>query len=152
MKTQELIEMLAEGCQPVIRIKKDNDSTDMGEGMIGRIIKEGKSDIYERGTESICLVIDMTEFEDYNKSVAKAVWADESGEYTKIWHDSKYYPKNHKTEVWEMRVENFEYSDLQNIELLEESKWFKIFKYQTKFTSYTRFLENELDKHEKNSI
>lgn len=146
MKTKELLKMLRQGVKPVIRFTENIIDIDPADpGMLGRVIGHKPVEIYDRGEECIAFIIDFSEFDAHNRSVAQPGWYDEKGGPTLIWQNSKYYPKDHKENIWEMLKEKHKDSELKLFEIVELSTHFSEFCAQDKIKDYVTFLENKLD-------
>jgi hypothetical protein len=103
---QELIKLLEAGVKPTIQFNK-NHSYDADPDMKGQIISFEEDDIDDEGSISYKFVVDISGYEDYNKSVARNIWvADSNGEYTKTWFESGFYPKDGLYDIWAMNYQS----------------------------------------------
>lgn len=147
MKTKDLLNLIDNGVRPIIRFTNnilDIESADPN--MIGRVIGYREIDVWERGTETVFIDIDLSEFIEQNKSIAKKSWLDDNSIENLTWFESRYYPKNNIEGICEMLRNKFEDSELSLIEVINDNKYFNEFTSQSEFKSYVQFLENKLDK------
>lgn len=146
MKTKELVNLLKQGVKPTIKFTDNiSDIESADPAMLGRVIGFKDVDIWERGTETVTFVIDMSEFYKHNESVAQLGWKGENGEYDLTWMQTKYYPTDHKESIVEMLKDKFKDSDLSMFEVVEVSKHFEEFCAQEEIEDYVQFLEKKLD-------
>ena len=146
MKTKDLVQLVKQGAQPIVKI---NDTEGVLEGpdsgMLGRIISVGDEEA-EGGTSVISFDVDFLEFTDYNKTLAKSDWYDENGNPTLTWMQTPQYNKDAKRyTVYDMYVENSEYSNTSYIEVVDDNKWLNKYLESKSEVSYTRWLELQLD-------
>ena len=149
MKTKELEKLVREGARPIIRVRDSTYGVIDGpdDGMLGRVVSVGEEDIYEKGTSILVFTIDFFEFTDYNKPIATRDWYDADGNPTLIWMDVSDYEKDSKSfKIFEMYVENFEYSDLRYLELSEENETLSEYLSSNQELSYVQWLEDKVRK------
>ena len=147
MKSKDLIKMIDNGVKPIVKFNEniyDIESADSG--MMGRVIGYHDFDKWDNDTETVFFQIDMSEFVDYNKSVAKPNWNNIKGESCLIWHDTRYYPKNHIENICEMHIEGDESGEIKNFDMVEDSKFFEEYVSKEMKTDYVKFLEDKLKK------
>ena len=150
MKTKELIKILKKGVNPIIKFTENIYNIESAdEGMMGRVVGFHTFDKWDNSTETVFIKIDMSEFVDYNRSIAKPDWKDNKG-YNLIWHDTVYYPKNHIEEICEMYIENGKDAELSLIEISEPRDYFKEWMTGDMKINYVKFLEDKLDSITKN--
>lgn len=147
MKTKDLVELVKQGAQPIIRIKDEQGALEGPDtGMIGRIISVGAEDVWERGESTIPFVVDFLEFTEHNKSYAVANWYDKNGLPSLTWMETDRYEKDAKSHtIYEMYVEKSEYADIEYLELVEENKWLNKYIESDSTMSYTQWLESQLE-------
>lgn len=147
MKTKDLVELVKQGAQPIVRITDTNDVIDgPDKGMLGRIISVGAEDIWERGTSTVSFVVNFLEFNETNKSYAVPDWVDKNGNPTLTWMETSGYEREAKSfEIHDMYVEKSEYADLSYFELVEENKWLNKYIESGSNMTYTQWLESQLD-------
>jgi len=147
MKTKDLMDMLDNGVQPIIKFTtriSDIDGPDPD--MMGKVIRYRDEDVWDRESSTIFFDIDISEFEEYNKTKAIPNWYDDKGNPTLTWFESSMYPKNGIESVCEMLVENSEPADLSLFEVFEISEYFKEYQDTGFKGTYVKFLEEKLDK------
>jgi hypothetical protein len=149
MKTRDLMKMLDEGVQPVIKFTQkitDIDGQPDPE-MMGKVIgyRDEESWDENRNDVTIFIDIDLNEFETYNKTKAKSNWYDDKGVANLTWFDCGMYPKNGIESICVMLVENSEESGLDYFEIVELSKYFKEYQVSDFKGTYAQFLEKKLD-------
>lgn len=148
MKTKELVTLVNQGAQPIVKI---NDSASVLEGpedgMLGRVKSVGKKDRWDENNITINFFIDFLEFTEQNKSFATADWYDKDRNPTLTWMETEFYKRDSKKfELFEMLIEYNEYGVLRHLTIVEENKWLNKYLEESPNTSYIRWLEKELDK------
>ena len=151
METKDLVQLVKQGVQPIIKINDAEGVLDGPDyGMLGRIISVGDEDEWESGNSTVTFDIDFLEFTDYNKTLAKSDWYDKNGNPTLTWMQTPQYNKDAKRyTVYEMYVENSEYANTSYIEVVDNNKWFNNYLESKSEVSYTRWLELQLDSFDK---
>lgn len=104
-KMKRLIDLVESGVKPVIKWidcgTPINEFDTYDVGMMCRV--EGITDKDDLSDDN-CIVFrvntDFSEFEDFNKSVAKPTWFDDNNNPTLKWHETKAYPKNKKDWIY----------------------------------------------------
>jgi hypothetical protein len=113
-KMSALIEYLKTGCSPIIRwidpFIEEFESYDVG--MICRAIgiKETDFALKSSGIVIYGITTDFSEFEEYNKSIAKETWnysSDDSSKQFVKWHESSFYPKDRREVIYLQLAEEF---------------------------------------------
>ncbi|MFW6226060.1 MAG: hypothetical protein ACOC3V_03805 [bacterium] len=149
MKTKELISLIDQGVKPIVKFTdKIYDIESADEGMMGRVIGYHDFDRWDVENTTVFFKIDMSEFVEYNKKVAKPTWKDNSGEACLIWHDTKLYPKNHIEDICEMSTEKGEDAEFRLFEVVENSKYFEEYLSKDTNQDYVKYLEDKLKKIE----
>jgi hypothetical protein len=148
MKTRDLMKMLDEGIQPVIKFtQKIQDIDGPDPEMMGKVIgyRDEESWDENRNDVTIFFDIELTGFETFNKTKAKANWYNDKGVPNLTWFESGMYPKNGIESICVMLVENSEESNLDYFEIVELSEYFKEYQVSDFKGTYAQFLEKKLD-------
>ncbi|WP_442636560.1 hypothetical protein [Rossellomorea marisflavi] len=86
------------------------------------------------------LLLDLKEFESYNRSVARFDWKDENGEAKLSWFDTIFYPKDGKAEFY--MPSDLEVSEVFKIK--ENSDLFGDYLKSKTNSSYVEWLEEQV--------
>ncbi|MFW6243371.1 MAG: hypothetical protein ACOC2W_04360 [bacterium] len=149
MKTYKIIELLQKGFKPIVKFTHniyDIESAD--EGMMGRLISYHSFDSWDDKNMTVNFKIDMSEFVEHNRKIAKAYWKNNNGEACLIWHDTRFYPKNHIEDICEMYIENDEDAEIKLFETVQTSKYFEKYLSDNKNLDYVKYLEDKIKKIE----
>lgn len=92
MKTEELYKIVKMGKNPIVEIQSNiedfaNESFDPM--MMGKVVE-----VTQEFNDTYRFVIDMNEFEEYNKTVARNDWTKDGNKVT--WFETSFYPKDGK--------------------------------------------------------
>jgi hypothetical protein len=146
MKTKELMTMLDEGINPIIEFtKRISDINGPDFGMMGKVIRYRDRDNWGDGDVTIYFDIDMSEFEEHNKTKAKSDWYDKNSVPCLTWFESGMYPKDGIESICEMLIEKEQDSDLIMVEVVEVSDYFKEYQQSEFKGTYVKFLEDKLN-------
>lgn len=143
MKSKELYELVRQGKEPVIKFNKGvygycDDSFDPL--MVGKII-----DVSIEFEDSYRFLVDMNDYEAYNRSVAPMEWKDKNGEATLTWFDTKYYPEDGIEAMYLPSSDIFDTKEV--FDFIEENTLFQEYVDSKSDISYVEWLESELIKY-----
>lgn len=152
MKTKDLVKLVESGVKPIIRVIESESLEGPDDGMLGRIISVGKPDNWGKDGVAIPFIVDFTEFEKINKSLAQKNWFDIYGNPNLSWFETPYYNKEaNNFSIFETYKKRKKYGNLHIIELVEGGNfpWVKEYLESNIQTNYVKFLEYKLNKKKK---
>ena len=138
MKSNEFFQLVRSGKQPIVRFLDNiyhHAEESVDPRMVGKVI--GATQEYE---DSYRFLIDLSGYEEYNKSVACRNWNDSNGEPKLTWFETSFYPKDGIEPVY-LRL------DIEiPMEIVEENSLLSEYVVSQSTLGYVEWLEEQINR------
>lgn len=133
MNNADFFKMCKEGERPVVKMGKDIKEFGMESfdpGIVGKVTR-----VNIECDDRYCLVIDMSDYEEHNRSVALSNRRDSNGGHTACWLDTQYYPEDGREGLYIPIWGNIPF------EIIHEETLFAMYLEDKCNTGYVKWLE-----------